>query len=505
MDQAKKTRTSAKMQYTLARKSLANAISVPDIPIPTVERRRQDFQNKWQAVQDAHCSYAGFEEEMESGEATKLEEWIGELADDFDEMEIKADRKVEAMKPKESVKPREDDGKKLSAASTSAVKLERMKFPQFEGNIRQYPQFKEEFIKHVSPLYREEQLAFVLKSYLVERVREEAEACGEDYAAIWKRLDQRFGDRGKIVNEILDEVTHLPSGESDDSFALTMIKVVEKAHRDLQRLNAEQEMYNATMIVTIEKRMSIAMRQEWAKEIAGKDLTSAQKFLTLLSCLETWRCRIEYLSDSVRSVPPVPVKSHQANHLREERPRGNYRGDSNRPVLKCWIHQLDHPVFRCREFLAHSIENRVKLVEQYKACKVCLNTDCPGVQSPQSCNRWTNLKCLIDGCQELHSRWLHPAKSISGTSAHTEGGAVTGSDTILQTQSLTTSAGPGGERGARVRVNTFWDSGSTLCFITNRKAADLRLKGKPISLSLVTVGGKTTQLESYEYSLIIYD
>jgi len=51
----------------------------------------------------------------------------------------------------------------------------------------------------------------------------------------------------------------------------------------------------------------------------------------------------------------------------------------------------------------------------------------------------------------------------------------------------------------------FWDSGSTLSFITNHKANELQLKGDPINLSLVTVGGKTTQLESHEYRLVIYD
>ena len=56
-----------------------------------------------------------------------------------------------------------------------------------------------------------------------------------------------------------------------------------------------------------------------------------------------------------------------------------------------------------------------------------------------------------------------------------------------------------------MHANVFWDSGSTLSFITNRKAKELQLKGKPVNLSLVTVGGNTTQLESQEYRIVIYD
>ena len=57
----------------------------------------------------------------------------------------------------------------------------------------------------------------------------------------------------------------------------------------------------------------------------------------------------------------------------------------------------------------------------------------------------------------------------------------------------------------RETINVFWDSGSTLSFITNRMATQLKLRGKPIKLSLMTVGGTTTQLETQEYPLVIYD
>jgi len=409
---------------------LADALSAPDIPITTVERRFNEFKKKWDIVQDTHGSYSSFAGDMETAEAGKLDEWIEDISNDFDQMEIKADRKIEQLKPVAADKLREDGQKKSSEVRLSAVKVERMKFDKFEGDIRRYPQFKEEFTKHVAPSYLEEQRAFVLKGYLAPNVREEVESCGEDYGAIWKRLDQRFGDRGKIINEILNEVTLLSPGDNDDSFALQMIKVVEKAHRDLKRLRAEEEMYNATMIVTIEKRMPNSMRQEWAKEIAGKEMDSAKKFLTLLDCLQNWRNRIEYLSDGVRSVPST--KPHPVNHMHEERANPSSNGNFSRQ--KCWIHELEHPVWRCREFLAQSIEGRIKLVEQYKACKVCLNTLCPGAKLTSDCNRWRNLKCLVDGCQEIHSRWLHPARKISGSTAHTEGGAATGGRTILQTQ-----------------------------------------------------------------------
>ena len=88
----------------------------------------------------------------------------------------------------------------------------------------------------------------------------------------------------------MEEVTRLQQVKvNDDSYSLSMIKVIEKAHRDLCRLNAQTEMANAQTITIIEKRMTTAMRQEWSKEVAGKELTSEAKFNQLLTWLHGWR------------------------------------------------------------------------------------------------------------------------------------------------------------------------------------------------------------------------
>ena len=55
------------------------------------------------------------------------------------------------------------------------------------------------------------------------------------------------------------------------------------------------------------------------------------------------------------------------------------------------------------------------------------------------------------------------------------------------------------------KANVFWDSGSTLSFITNQLAKKLKLKGKSIQLSMVTVEGKITTLESKQYEIGLVD
>ena len=54
-------------------------------------------------------------------------------------------------------------------------------------------------------------------------------------------------------------------------------------------------------------------------------------------------------------------------------------------------------------------------------------------------------------------------------------------------------------------LNTLWDSGSTLSFITNQRARRLQLRGKPIKLEVVSIGGEVKTIESMVYTLSITD
>ena len=54
-------------------------------------------------------------------------------------------------------------------------------------------------------------------------------------------------------------------------------------------------------------------------------------------------------------------------------------------------------------------------------------------------------------------------------------------------------------------VNTMWDCGATMCFITFKKAKMGKLKGVPVQLSVVKVGGDTENIRSYKYKLPLID
>ena len=79
--------------------------------------------------------------------------------------------------------------------------LKKLKFDEFDGTIRKYPKFKQEFIKMITPRYRKDGEAFALVATLVALcVSDEIEYLGDETEQIWKRLDAKFGNEIKLID-----------------------------------------------------------------------------------------------------------------------------------------------------------------------------------------------------------------------------------------------------------------------------------------------------------------
>ena len=116
----------------------------------------------------------------------------------------------------------------------SSFRLEKLRFHMFDGNVRKYLQFKSQFNKYVEPICKPDQVAFILKSYMSGKMKEEVDNLGDDLKDIWDRLDKKYGDQGKFIGAIMSKVKEMPFFEDDDEQEiLLMISTIGKAHRDL--------------------------------------------------------------------------------------------------------------------------------------------------------------------------------------------------------------------------------------------------------------------------------
>ena len=409
-DSLKVKRSTSKSQFTRWEKRLDELLSNPaNVPVATIERRYLELREKWIDVHSAHDAYREALE-AEGGKVDEEEAWMDEVTSRFDSIELRADDIIEKKKqPPSSSSASVEEARPMETTATasstreeigkSSVQLERIKLEHFDGDIRKYPKFREQFELYVKPLCTASQIPFVLRSHLSDSVREEVDNIDDNLETLWSRLDKKYGNRGKQLDAILADIAKAPRG--DGKSTLQMIMIVEKANRDLKRMGCESEMLNGTVLAMIEKKLPDEIRFEWIQAIAAnEDADSEVKVPLMLKLLEKWRVMIEYDHAAIRKIPERKVI---ANHTaRSQLATTNKMKDKE----NCWIHTTEkHPIWVCQAFKAMQPNERRALAEEKGACIACLEVKCPGAQNSDKCKR--KFRCTISGCKEAHNKLLH--------------------------------------------------------------------------------------------------
>ena len=397
-DAAKIQRTTAKTKFTRAEKSLSNALDSDGTPLNTMTRRFDDFKTAFRNTEDTHDTYVA----LLAGEADEEfeEAWMNAIAERFETLEIKYDTKVKAksetIAPVVATTPNVINVQQTK--ERDAFKHDTMKFPPFDGNIRKYAKWKEEFDIHVKPHCKVEQLAFILKSHLCEELRDEMDILGGSADEIWERLDQRYGNKGRLVDTILAEVKGIEQCNNDET-TLKMIKMIERCYNELKATGKECEMNNTTIISMIEEKMPLEMSTEWIKLITKRDANHDDKFSTLKTLLDDWRGRIEYKVANVRATIVTPQESSVLLGTSNTRPNNN----TNSRSYSCWIHTTNdsHPIWRCKKFQGMPVDERIELVRQNRACFKCLEKGHATAACPKT------FKCTFPNCNQYHNKLLH--------------------------------------------------------------------------------------------------
>ena len=84
-----------------------------------------------------------------------------------------------------------------------------MPLPKFDGNIREYPRFKNDFYGQVVPSISESQQSYVIKSCLSGVPLDTVKNVDHDIHQMWIRLDDKYGEPTKTLDSIMKEVKRL--------------------------------------------------------------------------------------------------------------------------------------------------------------------------------------------------------------------------------------------------------------------------------------------------------
>ena len=238
----------------------------------------------------------------------------------------------------------------------------------------------------------------------------------------------------------------------------------------------------------IEKKLPTDVKKEWAKFVSSVHSTfdKTDKFPSLLKFLLNQKRAIEYENAELRNDSQVKGFVH-LSEKNDSKETTSYWKPS-----KCLCHEgANHLTPECRAYLSKSIEERKGILKEKGACWSCLKRG-HRIQECRNKNVWG-----VNGCTRRHHETLHEEKHEINVPASANTCNNRSIDTcLLQVQRIQTK---------REFANVLWDNGASLCFITNKKAKEEKLKVINAQLSVVKAGGINEKLISRKYKLTLID
>ena len=385
--------------------------------------------------------------------------------------------------------------KQESTASASFLKLEKVRMPHFDGKLRKYPQFKRDFQKQVMTQTRKSDAAYVLRTCPDGEPARLVNSVDDDLDEMWQRLDEKYGDPAKVADVIIDGIKRFRMlREGEDKRFVKFVTLIEDGFRDLKRLGLETEITTTSSVSMIEKALPPDIKRKWSELVSSRDspVDKSNKFPSLLEFLQGQRSAIEYESATLRATSSNQCHkgtAHCTGSSTEEK-----KEDNKEPRPKCLIHDNDrHWTSNCRLYQAKTIDAKKNLLKEKRACWSCLK---PGHRQ-RTCRMKRD--CGVNGCTRRHHPSIHENNESTPQQATASANVCNNSniDTcLLQVQRVETKKGT---------ANVMWDNAASLCFITNTKVKQEKLRGVKANLSIVKIGGQNEKIETMKYKLPLLD
>eukprot|EP00794_Sanderia_malayensis_P021205 gene21205-23287_t len=466
-----------------------------------IEEAQADLKKQFERCKEAHRQLITI---IDISNADREIEWIKRIQKVYSDVSFKIVSIRQIHKKDKNV-----DSLTSSERETCrghGIRLESMKMPVFDGDIRDYPRFKSDFVKQVVPeMKSKDSMAYALRSCLTKLPLNIVKNVDDDLDEMWKRLDEKYGRTSKLADVVMFDIKRLRVvKEGDDRRFIELVETVEKGYRDLLRVGIEREISNTSTVSIIEEKLPRDIRREWSREVnkANSKVEESNKFPYLLEFLLEQKQIIEYKSMSFRA-GATTVRGY-ANYIGENDENnvvGNHdKMTQQRQRFQCWIDSTNrHTIDDCKVYLGKQPEDRVKILRENRACFSCLRI------GHRSSDCEYRKQCDLEECTMYHHQSLHEAH-VAGAifhsvAAHSKSSRITENNDICYSQCLLPLMVIMSDTIPSKEISVLWDSGATFSLITFEKAKQLNLSGKKIDISVIKVGGKRETISSYEYDL----
>lgn len=298
-----------------------------------------------------------------------------------------------------------------NANHNCALRLEKVKMPFFDGTVRQYPQFKQDFQKQVMPTVNRDSACYILRSCLGKEPTDAIKGVEDDIQEMWKRLDEKYGDPAKVADAIINTIQSIrPIKEGENKRFVEFVDTVENGHNDLKRLGLEREITTTSSVSIIERKLPAEIKKEWAKLVSADNsiVDKTNKFPSLLNFLLSQKRAIEYETAELRLTRDTAIRG-SAHYTGTNKDATEANGYTRPHYNKCLFHkEADHWTNDCKLYLSKPIEERMKMLKEKGACWSCLRRGHRVVECKKK------RPCGVRECTRWHHKTLHQDKKKIG-------------------------------------------------------------------------------------------
>lgn len=305
------------------------------------------------------------------------------------------------------------------------IKVERIRFPKFDGDIEKWKDFKSMFENHFhnNLSYSDFDRILFLNNYLEDnsepkRAISGVQLIGSNYQSTWESLCDEYDDDRRFMDKRFRDWYRIePIGDPPSRVRMRkLVTTTRNLIKEMPAYGVDTKHWGLWMVPYIVDKLDERTRERWAMDRPKKVLPEIE---VLLKYIED---RSEGLEDRVMQNQCAPRRSENNQNFRNsdnnnKNRQSNFNASTNKkpgeisnreknrkcPDPICKPPNNEHRLFNCKRFRSLDLAQRQSKVKYLDVCTLCLRKGC-------NANACTLRKCLE--CDETHNSLLCPKKVI---------------------------------------------------------------------------------------------
>ena len=275
----------------------------------------------------------------------------------------------ELIKISEHVLHRDSPPIPISPAPTAH--MQKLKFPTFSGDIRDYKRFRELFIHFANHLTPTECLYQLVECMQRPAERNKIKPC-TNYHRAWQILDEHYGDDDRLVDILLRDVENLNSYDTKGRVNLTEMETFTESIQNfitqVEGINMTQDLSGRLLVTQIRRKLPEEHCLLFLQRVA--DGKSEDSVYGLAKWLNSHLILLKKINSQRECVSHSPVLPTSKSAGQSTVSPGVRRRNENDATPKCPIHtdMSNHFLKGCYKFRNLTQAEKFDLMNSHEIC-----------------------------------------------------------------------------------------------------------------------------------------